>query len=132
MGADLSATTLARIARTARDPNVRELALGGLVEPLLRRSGSIGRLAMIVFETCLAGHQHRSAQKPGAAPEQRHGHAVASEAPVHQHRHDPVVREAAPDLERGVERLSHLARAGVDDRRYERGVAPASRSTWLT
>ena len=43
-------------------------------------------------------------------PEERHGHAIAAQMPVHENGHHLVVAEAPPNLKRGIERLPHFQR----------------------
>ena len=50
-------------------------------------------------------HQRRRFQEPRAAAEKLHLDAIAAEMAIHQHRDDAVVRQAAANLQRGVERL---------------------------
>jgi hypothetical protein len=52
MGADLSAPTLVRIARTARHPGVRELALAGLIGPNSKYLAMIPRSTSLEFGSC--------------------------------------------------------------------------------
>src|SRR5205814_10249960 len=60
-------------------------------------------------------HQYRRAQEPRAAAEELDLDAVAAEMTVHQDRHNPVVCQPPPDLQRRVERVPDLDRLRADE-----------------
>ena len=60
------------------------------------------------------GHHERRAKEPCTSAEERDGDPIAAVVPIDQHRHDPVLAQAAPDLQRRVERLADLDRVSAD------------------